>query len=72
MEVHNNLTDTKIIFNLSDHNYYIPAAKYLMDMDSLSEPSMKTRTHSQAPARKRTRKGSWGKFEAVTYREKAR
>lgn len=28
--------------------------------DSASDPSMKTRTHSQAPARKRNRKGSWG------------
>lgn len=30
-----------------------------MDTDSPSDPNMKTRTHSQAPARKRTRKGSW-------------
>lgn len=45
---------------MANHYWNIPSLKYQMDKDSPSDPSMKTRTHSQAPARKRNRKGSWG------------
>ena len=55
-------TSVHITFSVSiaNHYKYIPSIKHQMDKDSLSDPSMKTRTHSQAPARKRNRKGSWG------------
>ena len=45
---------------MANHYRYIPSLKHQMDKDSPSDPCMKTRTHSQAPARKRNRKGSWG------------
>lgn len=48
------------MFNIANHYRIIPSYKPQMDKDSPSDPSMKTRTHSQAPARKRNRKGSWG------------
>lgn len=44
---------------IANHYWNIPSLKHLMGKDSVSVASMKTRTHSQAPARKRNRKGSW-------------
>lgn len=43
----------------ANHFDNIPPIKNEMDKDSVFEQCMKTRTHSQAPARKRNRKGSW-------------
>lgn len=37
-----------------------PSLKHQIEKDSPSRPSMDSLTHSQAPARKRNRKGSWG------------
>lgn len=45
---------------IANHYWNIPSLKHQMGKDSVSGASMKTRTHSQAPARKRNRKGSWG------------
>lgn len=44
--------------NMANHDEYIPSLKHQMLRDSASNAT-KTRTHSQAPARKRERKGSW-------------
>lgn len=45
---------------MPNHLRYSPDVKQLMDKDFRSDQKMKTRTHSKAPGRKRTRKGSWG------------
>lgn len=50
---------------MTNHYRYSPDVKQQMDKDFLSDQKMKTRTHSNAPGRKRTRKGSWGEFDGV-------
>lgn len=49
-----------INYKTANHDGKIPSLKHQIDKDSLSWPSMDSLTHSQAPARKRNRKGSWG------------
>lgn len=50
---------------IANHYRNIPSLKRQMEKDCASDSSMKTRTHSQAPARKRNRKGSWGGLKIV-------